>query len=359
MPRSRRVNEARAALVQRLRSGAHAPGDRFLSNRAVAERFGVSYQTAHRLLDELAAEGLLERRGQSGTFVPGAAQLRGIELLFHPRAQQSGSFGHKLLSQLLDRIASDGIDAVVTCADTGDPAAERLPVLWECPHTLARLLAADRPAVLLNDRPPLGLGSLHVDSLSPDDFGGGVLAAQLLQPHLKTSSRPQTSLQRRAARARRRKSGRAAASLARAAILAGPEDDVRSRLRVDGFHSIHPAAVVHAGGWYFEHGHAAARELLRRRPAALFCCNDRLAQAAIIRFREADEDIPLVVGFDDAPVAEELGLTTIAIPWEALVDAAARAIARRLAGTAATSSHQILNPRPVIRRTASAPEPAA
>ncbi len=41
---------------------------------------------------------------------------------------------------------------------------------------------------------------------------------------------------------------------------------------------------------------------------------------------------------------------TIAIPWDELVDAAVRVIKRRLAGDRSVASHQILNPRPVVRR---------
>ena len=55
-PRSAHVTEVKAALAARLRGHLAHPGGRFFSTRAVAQRFSVSYQTAHRLLAELEAE---------------------------------------------------------------------------------------------------------------------------------------------------------------------------------------------------------------------------------------------------------------------------------------------------------------
>ena len=63
--------------------------------------------------------------------------------------------------------------------------------------------------------------------------------------------------------------------------------------------------------------------------------------------------LPPLVGFDDAPIAETLNLTTIAIPWDELIDGVVRVVKRRLAGDRATSSHQVFNPRPILRGFAS------
>ncbi|MBC8135619.1 MAG: hypothetical protein H8F28_07025, partial [Fibrella sp.] len=55
--RSERVGEILGALKARLRDSGLLPGGRFLSARELATTYGVSYQTAHRLLDELCTEG--------------------------------------------------------------------------------------------------------------------------------------------------------------------------------------------------------------------------------------------------------------------------------------------------------------
>jgi GntR family transcriptional regulator len=56
-----------------LRKGEFKPGDRFLTERQVSERFGVSRATANKALSNLVSEGLLEFRAGVGTFVRGMA----------------------------------------------------------------------------------------------------------------------------------------------------------------------------------------------------------------------------------------------------------------------------------------------
>ena len=55
MPRpvSDRIRGIEAALRERLRSGLYRPGEPFFSNRALAGHYGISYQTAHRILRRL------------------------------------------------------------------------------------------------------------------------------------------------------------------------------------------------------------------------------------------------------------------------------------------------------------------
>src|SRR5436190_10971201 len=104
-PRSEKVEEIKAKLITRLREGFYRAGDRFLSNRAVAQKFGISYQTAHRLVSELCAEEWLERRPASGTYIPGGkSRGDGVQFIFHKRATRAGSFGARLLAALCARL---------------------------------------------------------------------------------------------------------------------------------------------------------------------------------------------------------------------------------------------------------------
>jgi hypothetical protein len=323
--RSEKVDDVKRRILGRLEHGFYQSGDRFLSNRDVAELFGVSYQTAHRLISELCDEGVLERRPQSGTYVPGGVRpLIGAELLFHPRSAAPESFGAKLLALLTRRLDAERIDWKLSHGGVdATPALDRLPVVWECPVASAGAIDRRRPAILIDDRPHRGLESLFIDSVWTDDFSGGACAAQLL------------ATQTRAARG--------------FTVLAGPDDDPRSRMRVEGFLSVLPATVISAGAWFFAEGLAAADKVIATQPVGLFCCNDQLA-AAVIKFcREQRVAPPPLVGFDDAPIAETLNLTTIGIPWDELVDGVVRIAKRRLAGDRSTSSHQMFHPRPVIR----------
>jgi GntR family transcriptional regulator len=65
-PVYRQLNERLRVL---LRGKDYAQGDRFLTERQIAERYGVSRPTANKALAGMAAEGLLEFRKGVGTFV--------------------------------------------------------------------------------------------------------------------------------------------------------------------------------------------------------------------------------------------------------------------------------------------------
>ncbi len=330
-PRSARVLEVKAALTARLRGGLGQPGGRFLSTRAVAQRFAISYQTAHRLLAELETEGLLQRRAASGTYLPGERRsLRGVQLIFHPRARRRGSFGAHLLAQLSAALKSQGIAFVGS--GSGDTDAPRLrddlyPVVWEHRAAIAAVVAARRFALLLNDRPPAGLGGGFVDAVTTDDFSGGACAAELLKE----------------------RTGRTEGF----AVLGGPSDDRRSLQRVAGF-CAHAGRteVVHAGSWFVEAGREPAARLLALKPAGIFACNDRLSEALIREARARQCALPPLVGFDNAPVAEALRLTSIGIPWDAFVAVALEIIVARVGGSGEPARLQTLAHEPVLRLTA-------
>lgn len=323
--RTNRTEQVKARLLDRLRNGLYRPGDRFLSNRDVAEQFGISYQTAHRLIVELCGEGALERRPQSGTYVPGDSQrFVGVQILFHRRASQEWSFGSKLLELLKRKLDAERIDWTVELVDrTARLADDRLPIVWELPDVTTACARAERQAVLVNQRPASGFESLYVDSVSTDDYSGGVCAAQLLRD-----------------RTRRRRGF---------AVVAGPEDDARSRLRLEGFTSVLPATIVRAGNWFYDFGYRAAEEVLRHARHGLFCVNDQLAAGVIGWCAEHGRRRPPIIGFDDAPVAEKLNLTTISLPWEEMLDAVIRSAKSRLAGDRSAGLQQIFHPKPVLR----------
>jgi DNA-binding LacI/PurR family transcriptional regulator len=56
-----------------------------------------------------------------------------------------------------------------------------------------------------------------------------------------------------------------------------------------------------------------------------------------------------VIGFDDAPVAEQLDLTTISIPWDELAKNVVEVAQKRISGDTSTAITRILAPRPVMR----------
>ncbi|MEO1237952.1 MAG: substrate-binding domain-containing protein, partial [Planctomycetota bacterium] len=81
----------------------------------------------------------------------------------------------------------------------------------------------------------------------------------------------------------------------------------------------------------------------------VFAGNDRLAEGLVSYCRKRGRRVPALVGFDDAPIAESLGLTTIAIPWEEIARGVERVVAERLRGSQAAAVRQTFVPQPVLR----------
>lgn len=74
--------EIAATLRQEITGGAYRQNDRLPASRELADRFGVARNTLREALSRLQAEGLLETRAGSGTYVvqpPGLARAPEIE----------------------------------------------------------------------------------------------------------------------------------------------------------------------------------------------------------------------------------------------------------------------------------------
>ncbi len=302
-------------------------GQRFVSARYISQRFKVSYQTAHRLLTELEHDGFIIRRAGSGSFIAGQKKTpRSALLIFASRAKRSGSFGDLLLRQLITKLETMALPFEVAFGSVASKQVreEVYPVLWESPRLMHDLSADYRFSLVLHDKPPAGIGSLFTDSISVDDFSGGITAGQLLSRY----------------------------SPRRPVVIGGPGPDLRSQSRIDGFQQVFPAAqVIEAGTWFFRSAvRNIAAPLSSLRPDALFCCSDRLAEATLVCYQNSKITPPVIIGFDNAPVAETLGLSTIGIPWEEVARTATSVIKKRLDGLTDHASAIVLPPVPVIRQ---------
>jgi DNA-binding transcriptional regulator YhcF (GntR family) len=323
--RSNRVGETKEKILYRIQNGFYRPGDRFLSNRQVAQNFGVSFQTAQRLITELCLEGWLQQRPSSGTYISGATKhLKGVQLLVSQRTSALNGVISRLfryLTQSLDLAqVAWSLDSTTQGATLKDGF---FPVFCDCP-ALAALKTERKYALLLDDAPPVGLEASYIDSIAADDYSGGACAAQLF-----TNKKPDAS---------------------RFAILAGPSHEVKSIQRINGFRSILPQAkVVFAGSWFFEDGFRVASQALKTPLHGLFCCNDILAKGVIAYCKANAVKCPPMIGFDNDPIAEELNLTSIEIPEQKMVSEAMSIISKRLQGDSSPASRLILSCRPVIR----------
>ncbi len=189
------------------------------------------------------------------------------------------------------------------------------------------------PFVLVNRM----IKSLKVDAVVADNVAGGKAAAQLLVE----------------------------AGHTRVGALFGPQDTNTGRDREKGFrHGLEQAGltladsrVVH-GQFDYTFGRNALPHLLKGRyPAtAIFCANDIIAIGALQTAHELGIDVPsdmAFVGFDDIDQASwpVFNLTTIRVPFEALVQSAVDRILSRLAGDTSAPRTDVHPVTPVLRGT--------
>lgn len=323
-PVSAKTKHILSELRGRLKSGFLAPGSAFFSNRGLALKFGVSYQTAHRILERLAGETLILRERGSGSIVAGEVpELSEVAIAFHPRAEIKDTFGYYLREQLEAELRSRKIPSRrVPTSNLERIALHQYPVFWNIepiPHGFLRLR---RHCLVLNNRPALGLSARWVDSISVDDYAGGLIAGEVLRDFYHCN---------------------------KVAVVAGPIGDRRSNERLRGFTAIFAGASRHyAGTWGRPIPRALFAEVAQKKIDGLFCVNDRLAA----RFRNEAPwhgKLPAIIGFDNTPTAMQHNLTTIAIPWNLLVATAAETCLRRLSGNHLPAIDQILRLEPITR----------
>jgi LacI family transcriptional regulator len=109
-----------------------------------------------------------------------------------------------------------------------------------------------------------------------------------------------------------------------------------------------------------EAGHEAMLKLLEvpERPTAVFARTDLLASGALQAARERRLQVPedlSVVGHDDIPVAESLGLTTVRIDFMALGRAAARVLSGLMKDKSLPATIPSVRTHIVMRGTVSSP----
>ncbi|MGP1614424.1 MAG: substrate-binding domain-containing protein, partial [Pollutimonas bauzanensis] len=117
-------------------------------------------------------------------------------------------------------------------------------------------------------------------------------------------------------------------------------------------------AIVRVAHFSYQTGFEAAQTLLERNnPDSIFCVNDIIAIGALDGARALDAAIPgdlWVVGYDDIPMCawRSIGLTTVRVPIEAMVDAAVGRLCERLESNS-IPARNILLPNEIVFRNSS------
>ena len=334
--------------------------------RDVAERSGVSVTTVSHVLNEVPGKRI-NRETRS------RVQRAADELLYRPnqlarglRTQRSGMIG--FLSDQVSttpyagrmivgaQAAAEEAGSLLLLLDSGgDPAlAEReVEALRERQvdgivyatffHRVVTPPAnlANGPVVLLDARSSDG----SISSVVPDEVGGSRRAVEVLL----------------------------AAGHRRVGFVTTDEDIPARDLRFTGYRQALEAYglpfdpdLVSIGGADAHAGHAAARGLLTAPtpPTALFCFKDLAAMGVYQAANELGVSIPgdlSVVGFDDQQLISESlrpGLTTIALPHEAMGRWAVRTLLEQIAaGSKPLPVTHALLPCPLVSRDSVARPP--
>jgi DNA-binding LacI/PurR family transcriptional regulator len=132
------------------------------------------------------------------------------------------------------------------------------------------------------------------------------------------------------------------------ALITGPSAALAFRQREEGFTATAgtDAPQVRAEAVTIEAGRAAAARLLDSHPQAdgLVCVNDMLAVGALQEVRARGRTVPeqvQLIGFDDQPLMDVIGLSTIRQPMAEFGAWAARTIARLLDRTGERDGRQM------------------
>jgi DNA-binding LacI/PurR family transcriptional regulator len=147
------------------------------------------------------------------------------------------------------------------------------------------------------------------------------------------------------------------------ATISGPSTMCAGIDRLDGYRDALEAAgirvssaLIEAGDFGQESGYEAMRRLIRRRPRldAVFAASDTMAAGALQALREAGRQVPeevAVVGFDDIQLALHTvpPLTTVRQPVDAMTEATAALLRRRIAGEG-QSVERVVCPTALVRR---------
>jgi GntR family transcriptional regulator len=141
-PIYQQLNEALRGL---LGAGEFKTGARFLTEREVSLRFGVSRATANKALSNLVSEGILEFKKGVGTFVRGGVLDYDLGSLVSFTGKAAAA-GKRPATRVLafDRIPASGVAASIAAALRVGPA--------DALYTVERLRLADGVPVILERR---------------------------------------------------------------------------------------------------------------------------------------------------------------------------------------------------------------
>ncbi|WOO40286.1 hypothetical protein [Rubellicoccus peritrichatus] len=171
---TKRILEVKQSLLDKIADRNSRQRNFFISNRELSLRYGVSYQTAHRLLKQLADEGHLHRAKASGTYLAGSDQsFDGITLFMDPLSKKKNSFGFQILSEFRKQLAERSISFEVSyCKRFRKFPENRYPVIWGVDLDLRTFNSHVNYCTVLNQEVHAGLNAIFTDCIELGQLEG-------------------------------------------------------------------------------------------------------------------------------------------------------------------------------------------
>jgi LacI family transcriptional regulator len=351
-----------AALRQEIQAGRHGGrDDRFLTVRELAERFGVSLTTAHKVINRLKAEGLLvgdsTNPARIGPGVAGAP-AGGPRRLGLVVTNIASPFFSSLCRHIQQSAAAQGYQVLVASSDYDFDREQKavqgflqigVEGLLICPGLSEHCVALYRD--LLGRGVRLVFVSRRVDEVEADfvvahNFVGGASVAG----HFLSRGYDRFGY-----------------------IGLGPR--LKHDVRLSGFRSalaeeglqLGNDLVIPSEGSDLQHGYQAMTRLaaIDPRPRAVFAFNDLLAIGALRYCQEHGLAVPCdvaIAGFDNLPESRvtQPALTTVDYGVESMARLAVQSLLDRLRQAGERPPVRLLlEPRLIVRRSTDpeAPEP--
>ena len=332
---TKKYQQISARIRELIGSGALAPGARIATERELAAEYGVSRPTVTRALNDLAAEGLIQRRVGSGSFVadrerterhptfgllvPGLGRGEIFEPVCARIAERAaadrftlnwgGSTGNsrEQLLKTVDGYLAQRVDGIFFQPAELDPSRREINRA-----VLERLRDSGMPVVLLD------ADYLPFPERSGFDIVGidNIRAAWVATAHLT------------------------AQGATRVDFVTRPHTATTVERRIDGYRlGLLAAGIVPTADWEHsldpEHLPAVER-MLASGARDIVCVNDETAALLMPSLEALGVNVPdkvRLIGFDDVKYARlvRVPLTTLRQPCEALGDAAVEAMLGRVA----------------------------
>ncbi|WP_309386277.1 GntR family transcriptional regulator [Cerasicoccus frondis] len=317
--RSNRIKQIKSELIERLNYGFCRPGSRFISNRELATRLGVSYQTAHRLISELTDEGLLHRVQSSGTYVATSPPPQGVAFVFHPNTKKN-NFGGILLSKIQDRFSQEDIPSEIAQGVVFDHYVNnRYNILWGQNYDVRRIDSNLNYSLMIDGEPEAGVNAAFTDSIEVNHFEVGRLCAKLM-------------MERYGAR--------------RVLVLAGPHGNAHYAAQLAGFQTLYPRCVViHQTDWAYWSAVDSIKDLSLHDFDGAFAVYDTAANALKTKFAAR---IP-IVAYGDTDLLNQAEIDGVGIPWQGIVQKSLELYRARNEGNIGVGQRVVITPKPIIQ----------